>query len=171
MKETEVLEELELNNVRRILDEYCNAFKNLYKGKLENDGKSATGNLIQSIETSIKISGSTINIVLNVADYFQWVENGRNPGKFPPIAAIKQWIHDKPIIPEERNGKLPTEDQLAFLIGRKIAEEGIKPGNQLKDTISELNDIYIERLKAALSEDFGVYQIKILQDINRMIKI
>lgn len=166
------VEQLELNNVRKILDEYCNAFKNLYKGKLINDGKSATGNLIKSVDTSLQFSGTTINVVLNVLDYFQWVENGRKPGKFPPIAKIKQWIKDKPIIPhEDDNGRLPTEEQLSFLIGRKIANEGIKPGNQLKNTVSELNAIYIEKLKAALIADFGVYQLKILKDINKMIKI
>ena len=166
------VEQLELNNVRKILDEYCNAFKNLYKGKLINDGKSATGNLIKSVDTSLQFSGTTINVVLNVLDYFRWVENGRKPGKFPPIAKIKQWIKDKPIIPhEDDNGRLPTEEQLSFLIGRKIANEGIKPGNQLKNTVSELNAIYIEKLKAALIADFGVYQLKILKDINKMIKI
>lgn len=166
------LEELELNNVRAILDEYCSEFQRLYKQKLIDDDKFATGNLINSIETEIAINGTTINVVLNVLDYFQWVENGRKPGKFPPIAKIKQWIIDKPIIPHENdNGKLPTENQLAFLIGRKIATEGIEPGNQLKDTVSELNAIYLEKLKAALVADFGVYQLKILKDINKMIKI
>lgn len=166
------LENIELNNVRKILDEYCAAFKNLYKGKLIRDNKKATGNLINSVETEIKISGTSITIVLNVADYYKFVENGRKPGKFPPVIAIKQWIKDKPIIPrEDDNGHLPTENQLAFLIGRKIANEGIKAGNQLKDTVKELNNIYLEKLKAALIADFGIYQMKILSDINKMIKI
>lgn len=166
------LQELELNNVRNILDNYCRDFANIYKQKLEADGKKATGNLIQSVKTEISISGTSINVVLHVADYYKWVEEGRQPGKFPPIASIQQWIKDKPIIPhEDDKGRLPTEEQLSFLIGRKIANEGIKPGHQLKNTIKELNNIYIERLKAALIDDFGVYQLKILDRINKMIKI
>lgn len=167
----EGLEELELNNVRRILDEYCEEFQKEYKDKLEADDKRATGALIDNLYSEIKVSGTTISVVLYVADYYRWVENGRNPGKFPPIAKIEKWIKDKPVIPREINGKLPTEKQLAFLIGRKIANEGIAPGNQLKDTINKLNGIYMQRLKAALDEDFGVYQIKILKEIDKMIKI
>lgn len=167
----ENLEELELNNVRRILDDYCATFRELYKHKLIEDNKKATGNLIQSINTKVKVSGTTLSVVLNVADYYRWVEEGRKPGKFPPIAKIEQWIKDKPVIPREINGKLPTEKQLAFLISRKIARDGIEAGNQLKNTVQDLNSIYIQRLQSALQEDFGVYEIKILQSINKMIKI
>lgn len=165
------LEEVELTNVRKILDEYCDEFGKLYKAKLIAYNKKATGNLIESVNTTIEISGTTLKVVLHVADYYRWVEEGRKPGKFPPIAKIEKWIKDKPIIPREVGGKLPTEKQLAYLIGRKIANEGIEPGKQLKSTIDELNSIYIERLKAALDEDFGVYQLKILERIGKMIRI
>lgn len=165
------LEELELNNVMRILEEYCKTFRDLYKQKLTDDNKKATGKLINSVQTEINFSGTELTVVLNVEDYYKWVEEGRKPGKFPPIANIKQWVKDKPIIPRpDSKGKLPTENQLAFLIGRKIEKQGIKPGYQLKSTIDELNSIYIERLKNALEEDFNAYQVKILKQIDEFVK-
>lgn len=176
------LEQIDLQNVRRVLDEYCRDFSRLYKDKLKKDGKSI-GHL-DNIETKINFNGTEITVILNVADYYKWVENGRKPygkghtdyqsspqGTYPPIAKIKDWIKDKNIVPKEYNGKLPTEDQLSFLIGRKIAYKGIEPGNQIKDTIQELNNIYITRLRSALIEDFGIYQVKLLNEINSIIKI
>lgn len=176
------LDQIDLQNVKKVLDEYCRDFTRLYKQKLRDDGKS--GKHLDNIETKIHFNGSTITVVINVADYYKWVENGRKPygrghtdyqshpeGSYPPIASIKDWIKDKHIIPREENGKLPTEDQLAFLISRKIAYKGIEPGNQMKKTIQELNNIYIARLKSALIEDFGQYQLKLLKEINTMIKI
>lgn len=166
------IEEIELSNVRKVLDEYCAAFKERYKHHLLEDDKKATGVLISSVETSLKFGGTRIDVVLNVADYYRYVENGRKPGKFPPIAKIKQWIKDKPVIPRpDKDGRLPTENQLSFLISRSIANNGIEAGNQLKKTIEEMNRIYIDRLRAALDEDFGIYQLKILKDIDKMIKI
>lgn len=163
--------DIPLINVRQILDQYCSEFRNLYKNKLILNNKKATGNLIQSIDTHIKIGGFVLTVVLNVADYYKYVEEGRKPGKFPPLAAIKQWIKDKPILPRENeNGKLPTEDQLAFLIGRKIAQEGIQPGYQLKDTLEQLNSTYINKLQEALKRDFELYSLSVLVKINEMIK-
>lgn len=51
--------------------------------------------------------------------YIEQLANGRAPGKFPPIAAIEQWIHDKGIQAVDI-----TVSSLAFLIARKIAREG-----------------------------------------------
>lgn len=51
------------------------------------------------------------------------------------------------------NGKLPTQKQLAFLISRKIATEGIDPKPMLKKTLDQLNGFYLEMIKDAISED------------------
>lgn len=168
----EDLEELELSNVRMVLEEYCEAFKQVYKENLEHDGRRASGQLIDNLETEIKVGGTTITVVLNVADYYRYVENGRPSGKFPPMDKILKWIKDKPIIPRADNkGRLPSENQLAFLIGRKISREGYEGKPSLMNTVEQVNDIYIERLKAALQEDFGVYSLKILGRINKMLKM
>ena len=50
---------------------------------------------------------------------------GRKPGKFPNLTAIEQWIADKGIVPRpDKNGKSISTKSLAFLIGRKIANDG-----------------------------------------------
>lgn len=53
---------------------------------------------------------------------------GRRAGKMPPIEAIEKWLNTKGIKPIEDNMKVST---LAFLIARKIAEEGTRKESQL----------------------------------------
>ena len=54
--------------------------------------------------------------------YTEQLVNGREPGKFPPISVITKWINDKNISPTDNI----SVSSLAFLIARKIAQEGTK---------------------------------------------
>lgn len=157
------------DNLLNALSEYKNAVAVHYKDRLVADDKKATGQLINSISTEIKVGSDTFEVVLNVVDYFKYVEEGRKPGKFPPVDKILSWIRVKPVIPRPINGKLPTEQQLAFLIGRKIATEGIAPGNQLRDTVQAINAEFIPKLEAALQEDFDAYAIKVYDKIGNLV--
>jgi hypothetical protein len=51
---------------------------------------------------------------------------------------------------------------LAYLIGRKIEEEGIEPHPALKTTQEELMKMYRERLSAALGHDVENYIRKLI---------
>ena len=156
------------DNLLNALSEYKNAVAVHYKDRLVADDKKATGQLINSISTEIKVGSDTFEVVLNVVDYFRYVEEGRKPGKFPPVDKILSWIRVKPVIPRPINGKLPTEQQLAFLIGRKIATEGIEAGHQLRDTVQAINAEYIPKLEQALQEDFDAYAIKVYDKIGSL---
>ena len=82
---------------------------------------------------------------------------------FPPVGAIMNWISVKPIIPRpDENGKLPSPKQLAFLICRKIHEEGIKPHPALATTIEELDKLYREKISEALGHDIIGYIRKVI---------
>ena len=161
------IDKIEFSNLFQVIDAYCTEFQNLYKQKLERDGKRSSGALIDNMETNIEVGGTTINVTISLADYYYYVENGRQPGKFPPVDKIIKWIEQKPIIPRtDDNGKLPTTKSLAYMIGRKIANEGIKPGHELSDTIQELNKKYLVLLNTALQADFNEYYVmKILNPI------
>lgn len=110
-----------------------------YKQKLFEQGINASGELASSATQTIKAEGDHICVYFNLADYWQFVENGRQPGdKFPPPDKIAEWIRVKPIVPHAgKNGKVPSTKQLAYLIGRKIVVEGIKPKNVLSNTLEE----------------------------------
>lgn len=55
--------------------------------------------------------------------YTEQLVNGRQPGKFPPIEAIKRWVIEKGIAGIMEKAKVSS---IAFLIARKIAKEGTK---------------------------------------------
>lgn len=162
---------MEFENLFRTLREYASLAVSEYKQRLLDDDKKASGQLINSVSSEIKVGSDAFTVVLNLAEYWKYVEDGRKPGKFPPPKAILKWIQVKPVIPRPIHGKLPTKEQLAFLIGRKIATEGIEPGNQLKETVDSLNARYIPKLQAALEEDFTDYVIKTYNEIGKMIII
>ena len=146
------------------LEEYGEAVRNLYQDKLIRGNKIATGDLLNSVEFEVKHEGTIYEVGLNLASYWKYVEYGRKPGgKFPPVNAIRDWIKVKPVLPKPMaNGKLPTLNQLSFLIGRSIAENGIKPTNALEKAKEETNDKYIEKIVEAFSEDIGTNALNIL---------
>ncbi len=97
--------------------------------------KVASGRLLKSLDFFVveTLNGCLLTIVYD--QHMIYVDQGRRPGKFPPPDAIKKWMKDKNIHSDSM-----TDDQLAFLIGRKIAKEGIKPTDVLKDTYDEIYD-------------------------------
>lgn len=129
------LKTLDLSGLKAIADDFVTS----YKQSLESKGKVASGNLVKSIKSKVKIDGKYILVILNLEEYYRWVELGRKPGKFPPVDKIREWIRVKPILPQPINGKLPTTNQLSFLIGRSIARNGIKPTNALKESINNFD--------------------------------
>lgn len=140
-------------NTQRVLGEFAQELRNRYQDNLIRDGKIATGNLLNSMEYKVQYDDRAIWVELHLEEYYKWVENGRGPGKFPPPDKILEWIRIKPIIPDDRGGRLPTEQQLAFLVGRKIAEHGIEPGNQLHNAMDDIYPQFEERIDEAIALD------------------
>ena len=144
------------------LDEYAEKAKELYKRKLTDKGINASYKLLNSVETTVKRNDDEFVVTIHLEDYWYYVENGRKAGKFPPIDKILEWIRVKPVIPyTDSRGRLPTEEQLAFLIARKIAEQGTEPKHVLAETITELNNYYLPILKQSLERDFARFSYEI----------
>lgn len=124
----------------RILQQYGNDIINSYRRKLYEGGSNATGTLGNTISARVNAEDGIYEVILNIADYWRYLEYGRNAGSWPPIDAIRKWIEVKPVIPTpSTNGKLPTLEQLTFLISRKIARDGIEPRYYLNNTLDEVD--------------------------------
>ena len=144
------------------LDEYAQKAEELYKRKLTDKGINASYKLLNSVETTVKRNDDEFVVTIHLEDYWIFVENGRGPGKFPPIDKILEWIRVKPIRPySDSRGRLPTEEQLAFLISRKIAEQGTEGRKVLAETVEELNNYYLPLLQQALDRDFARFSYEI----------
>lgn len=144
----------EFSNLKKALEDYMDEVSRVYKGKLTADGHKATGKLIGSIKATVIIGATQYTGELRLEDYWKYIEYGTKP-HWPPKQALIKWIQAKPIIPRAINGIKPNNDQLAFLIGRKISKTGTKPGGELGSTIEEVNRAYKPILERALETDLA----------------
>lgn len=140
---------MEFKRLKEVLERYGQLLVTRYQTYVPE----ASGKLVQSVKYEMRMGDTSYEVGLWLEDYWKYVEHGRKAGKFPPLSKIEEWIRVKPVIPRPYNGKLPTEKQLAFLIGRKIAQEGIEPKNVLKRTRDEVLDEMLMSVKQAIMED------------------
>lgn len=139
-------------HLEEALYDFLLAFIDEYKNRLIEDGKPATGNLVNSINfPQVTFQSTGYEGSISLADYWKYVEHGRRPGKFPPPNVILNWVKAKPVLPRPNQDIKP--EQLAFLIGRKIAREGIEPGNQMDETFDIVMADYEQRLSDAIALD------------------
>ena len=142
----------EFTNLKKALEDYMDAVSRIYKGKLTADGHKATGKLIGSVQASVKIGATQYIGELRLEDYWKYIEYGTKP-HWPPPNAILKWIQAKPILPRAINGITPSNNQLAYLIGRKISQTGTKAGGELGNTIDEVNATYRPIIEQAIEKD------------------
>ena len=147
---------LTFNNLQQVLDDFTKDVAETYKSLLLRDGKNATGELISSIRPMTpELVDGTFQCSLSLAPHWKYVENGRRPGKFPPIDNILDWVKAKPqlVRPNRLDRKEISPKQLAFLVARKIATSGIQPGNQLEKAMDIVYARWKDRIDAAITAD------------------
>ena len=90
--------------------------------------------LSNSLGYNLKVYKSGgLELGFKAADYFKYVEEGRKPGKMPPVSAIAKWIRIKPIkIRDSNTGKFKSKtpaniNSAAFAIAKHIGAYGVEP--------------------------------------------
>ena len=147
---------LTFNNLQQVLDDFTKDVAETYKSLLLRDGKNATGELISSIKPMTpELVNGTFECSLSLAPHWKYVENGRRPGKFPPIDNILEWVKAKPQLarPNRLDRKEISPKQLACLVARKSATKGIQPGNQLEEAMDIVYARWKDRIDAAITAD------------------
>ena len=85
------------------------------------------------------------------------MEKGRGPGGFPPLKTIEEWIETKRGLPAIF---LEKKKQFAYLIARKIANEGIdvpnehNAGNVISDVVTLFLGEYLYELFDEIGEEY-----------------
>ena len=153
---------IDLPHVQAVMEEMAIAIRNEYQDNLIRNDRIASGDLLNNIEYEITRGDFTYTIYVKMKDYWYYVENGRKAGKWPPIQNILDWIKAKPVLPRPNaEGKLPTPQQLAFLIARKIGEEGTEGTQDLRKATDTIWDTFEDRLYEAIDEDVDAAFIQI----------
>lgn len=158
------MEDIKWTRLTEVLNEFADAFIQNARNNLEANQSNASYNLYNSFEKVIEVGEDYFKVSISLADYWQYLENGRGPGKFPPVDKIKEWIEVKPVNPTPlSNGKTPSVEQLSFLIGRKIANEGtegkpfFEPAKE--QTIREFED----KINQAIEEDVSNFILELVE--------
>lgn len=141
-------------NIKDVLNDFGKYLVEEYKDQLILNDVNASDELYNSVVYSVSQNKNVFEVKLELADYWKYVENGRKAGKWPPISAIEKWIEIKPVLPRPMdNGKLPTTQQLAFLISRKIGLEGIAPRPLLQKSVDNIWNVFEEYIAEAFAKD------------------
>lgn len=155
--------------LERILQDLGRDVAEGYKDALRNRDHVATGNLMQSVTSQVVVGEHSYEVTLSLADYWRYLENG-TPAHWPPRSVILGWIRAKNLIPRPgADGKIPTQETLAFLIARAMAGKspnqpllrnphgGTPATRTLQDTIDAVLPVYKELLREALGRAYGNY--------------
>lgn len=149
-----------MNFNEEIYQKYLSELKEAILKRYHASGRKASGRFESEMEeevtdTSMRLSGSPHS-------YF--VEKGRNAGKFPPRKAIEEWIDKKEGLPAIFREK---KKSFAFLIARKIAQQGTDGSDILE---SEIQEFMEKKLFKMLDELGDAYAVRIQNDVVRLIK-
>lgn len=151
-----------MSSLEQILIDFAYDFQLLLESKVITSDIIATRELADTIEvTSFYTNERNFKVVLRGVDYINMIEDGRKAGKMPPIQAILNWIEIKPILPRPEFDRDITNNQLAFLIARKIGNEGVPGKKLISQTLDEMIDTYRPLLKTAILKDIekGIYKM------------
>ena len=96
-------------------DEITQKSLNDLKKEIESEMNTKGLNNTKSAVNSLEVRG---NALLG-NDYIYFLDKGRRPGKFPPVNVMRDYVRSKLGISEEKQ-----VNSIAFLIGRKIKEQG-----------------------------------------------
>lgn len=150
-------------HLEKVLEEFGNAMAEQYKNNLSNSDRVATGNLLNSIKRIIEVNGNLYEINFELNDYFKYIEEGTGPRHLPdarasyfvPYKPILDWVYAKNITATypDKNGRLPTQEQLAYAIKTSIGRNGIKPKQDLKNAIETTDQGWEERIEEAIDQD------------------
>ena len=147
---------MEWRNLKEALETYGQVLEEQYREQIADTNAFASGRLFDSVHHIVTVEDHTIDLSLSLEDYWKYVEEGRGPGKFPPLDKIEEWIRIKPVAPyPDAQGRVPSNQQLAFLIGRKIAEEGTEGRHLLQNAVDSTQD-WMEIIEQAISKDIEI---------------
>lgn len=97
--------------------------------------KKSSGKLINSLNSRLVTLVKGVNYRLEIygEDYFDYVNEGRDAGKQPPLKKIEQWTKLKGI-----------DTKFAYPIAKRIGAFGVEPTYALEVVLQEINTKALE---------------------------
>jgi len=141
-------------NSRRFGDDYV---KSIIQA-LKRAGKDASGRLINSLDYRVTETADNIKFVFEAEDYYNYVDEGRRPGSYPPIQDIARWASIRGI-----------DKRFAFPIARSIYKFGIKPAN-ITEKVQRgfLNGVLFDDLEEYIAKEVEEDVFNKLNDLSQL---
>jgi len=130
---------------------------------LDDQGHRNTGKLQDTMKSTVNQSGGGFEIVITGQDYAKYVDRGIPAGVWVNVGALQKWVMQKGIATGEREIK-----QIAFLIGRKIFQEGSPTKGSWKFSKSGKRDEFI---KVMLDANANIIFQKVFELFSREVAI
>ena len=122
------------------------------KNRLKGENKLDTKKLYNSIQYKILQEEDDAELQILMEDYGEFVDQGRRPGKQPPLSKIQAWCRRK---------KIPVK--AAFPIARKIGKFGTPPTYFIQITMSR-------RAKQMQKDIENVMSLAVIKKIDTFLK-
>ena len=164
------MELIDLSELQKVLQDLANDIRDNYKEHLQfNERYTEQGvpsgysqRLIDSVKTQVVVGDNAYEVTMTLNDYWKYVEED-TPPHWPPRNKILEWVNIKPILPRpDGNGRIPSPQSLAFLIGRAISRHGTKGSHDLEKVKDGVIPWYKEKIADALGHDMENYIRKIV---------
>ena len=140
----------------------CNQIADIYRKKMDAADYNKQGELY-NFKWTTEWKDNLFEVYFDLPPYFHFAENGRRPGKFPPPDVILKWVQFKRLVPRPgRDGKVPSTNQLVYLISRKIATKGTEGKHLFEKTLDDQNlenlaDKLVELITAEFKKEIEKY--------------
>ena len=156
---------LEYPNLTEVLQRFAEYFHTEYADRLIAHDRVASRQLLESVRTRVVTENGTWSVVVNLRDYWKYVENDTKP-HWPPPDAILKWVEIKPTIPRPYtlNWREISAKSLAYLVGRKIARVGTKGTHDLELARLQTFERFKKEIAEALGRDVVAYIHKLFQN-------
>lgn len=161
---------IQFDNLRAVLEEFAQEFKDQYRAGLLSHGRFTQygeDRLVDSVDANqvqamVREGDEAWTVTINLNEYWKYVENDTRP-HWPPPSAILRWVEIKPVLPHpDANGRIPSPRSLAYLIGRKISREGTTGSHDFKTAQETTIERFRVRIRVAMVRDVQNYVRQVL---------
>lgn len=131
----------ETESLYLLLNKYGVEMTKEMKTRLKGENKLDTKKLYNSIEYKILETNDSVELQFLMEEYGEYVDQGRRPGKQPPLSKIQAWCRRK---------KIPVK--AAFPIARKIGRFGTPATYFMTITVSRRQKQFEKDVENVMSE-------------------
>ena len=159
------MESLIDDRLEKILSEFAERVIEEYRRGLADKDALASKSLYNDLDYFITTKKNSAEVVLRVNGYWKYVDYGRKKGedrqgnrwmKRPPTSAIENWLkYKKPGI------QAKERKSLAYVIARKINQNGIKPKYILEKTVFKVWEDYRKEIDEAITDEVYGYIVDV----------